>query len=123
MAFFTNTGLPIEILECYRGHERDGGFILVKAKQIGTYPDGKGADSIGKILNVDDPIAKGWTCCAYLYSDKGIDDDKFENVPDGKPDDPAAIMHYYWPARFDKEGHWISRQKYKRMQRAAHKAE
>lgn len=106
MTIYNRCGAPIEILECYRGHDRGGGFFLVKAKRVGPYPDGSGQDGIGEIEHADDRTAKGWSCSADLRADDGLREinDACRAAPEGKPENAGAIMHYYWPGCFDKRG-------------------
>ncbi len=63
---YVNGGATVEIVECYRGHDRGGGFFLVKLRRTSPYYDGSGADSVGEIMHEDDRTAKGWSAASTL---------------------------------------------------------
>ena len=83
----------------------------MKVKRTGPYPDGSGKDGIGEIEHKDDRIAKGWSCSADLRADEGLPEINraCQGAPEGKPENPGAIMNYYWPSCFDKKGKWKDR--------------
>lgn len=114
MTIYTRGGASVELTEVYRGNWHKQGFTLFKAKQTGTYPDGSGQASIGKIIHEDDRTAHGWICIGDLNADEGIKEifDTAEKIKDSpEPKNWGEIMNYYWPNWFDKKGRY-GKQKY-----------
>ena len=110
---YLNGGATAEIVECYRGHEKElqGGFFLIKIKRTSAYHDGSGSKSIGEIVHADDRTSKGWTTTGDLRADGGLREihEACDKAPEGSPENPGPIMHYYWPRCFDKKGNWIEK--------------
>lgn len=117
MTIYSRMGAPVEITAVYRGRFARQGFHLFRAHFTGPYPDGSGADHVGKLVHGDDYTAGGWICIGDLTADGGIKEifetaEKLKDSP--KPKHHGEIMNYYWPNWFDKTGRYGDQSKKKK---------
>ena len=103
MSIYVNGYAKVQIVESFEYE----GITLIKAKQISAYGDGSGEADIGRIICGDDKTAKGWATLNDFRSDEGWKEisaaiDASKKV--SPPENVKAIMHYYYPTMFAKNG-------------------
>ncbi len=114
MAIYNRFGALVEIISAWHPKNHPG-FFLAKAKYLSAYPDGSGADMIGKILS-GDKISGGWLPIYEFRADDGaVEVSKAceEKKISKAPENASKLLNYYWPRLFDKNG------KYKDWRKAA----
>ena len=95
MAISNRFGAPVDIIAAW--HPKDLlGFYLIRARYAGAYPDGSGADQIGKILHADDKLAQGWLPIYEFRADEGAVE--VSKACDEKKTDiaPPAAAPVFW---------------------------
>ena len=97
MAVYSSNGCPVEVAS--KIELDDGVVALIRAKIVGAYPDGSGADKIGKLLHETDRVAKGWFPPWELRADGGGVEiiEAIAKVPHVEMDDKQfrKIARYY----------------------------
>lgn len=83
---YSNSGCPVEVVSRF---DTDDGATLIQARIAGPYPDGSGADRVGKLLHASDRTAKGWFPPWDLRADEGIRE--IQKAIDATPPNPSAL--------------------------------
>jgi hypothetical protein len=113
MTIYTRGGAEVKFIEAWTKWGERGCF-LVRAKLLSAYPDGSGANSIGKIL-FDDAKCEGWASINDFRATDGIRElyDVANTTPSVQPPDDLIpyLYHHYWPHMFDKKGRPIYNKK------------
>lgn len=108
MAISNRFGAPVDIIAAW--HPKDlPGFYLIRARYAGVYPDGSGADLLGKILHLDEKVCEGWLPIYEFRADEGaveVSKTCDEKKTDIAPPNVNKKLSYWWPRLFDSKGNY-----------------